>query len=145
VGGHNSYKTVGDKWMYHASAQSYEPGHPNMFGLTVLEAAILRKNEMGVANIDRNNRQLAELFLSKLTDVPVKLLGDHTMTNRSAIIYLEDEDGLGDLVRQNNIIVTQRNGFLRVSMHYYNTEADVMALVNCIQSKFVSRLQSVGS
>lgn len=133
-GGHNSYKMSGDKWLYLVSPQSYEPGQPNMFGLTVLEAAILHKNELGMANIERNNLQLAELFLDKLADVPVKLLGNHTVANRSPIIYLVDENGLGDIIKQNYIIVTQRNGFLRVSMHYYNTEEHVIALADCIRA-----------
>ena len=136
VGGHNSYKMVDGVMGYTPSAQSYEPGHPNMFGLTVLDAAIQHKNELGMAWIEQHNLQLAELLLNGIKDLPLTLLGDHTMAHRSPIIYLLDENGLGDHIKQHNIIVTQRNGLLRISTHFYNTEDDVQALVNCLKTKF---------
>lgn len=134
VGGHNSYKMVNDEWKYMPSAQSYEPGHPNMFGLTVLAEAIAHKNALGVAHIEKHNLRLTSVLVSQLADLPVKILGDHTMNNRSPIVYLLDEHDLGNFIKQHNIVVTHRNGYLRVSMHYYNTADDVMALVNCIDA-----------
>lgn len=134
VGGHNSYRTVGDQWKYVPSAQSYEPGHPNMFGLTVLDAAIKHKVELGMEHIARHDRRLTELFLKGIEGTSVRILGDYTMNHRSPIVYLFDENGLGDWIHSNNIVVTRRNGWLRVSTHFYNTEADVQALVDCIKS-----------
>jgi len=134
VGGHNSYKMVDDKMMYVPSVQSYEPGSPNMFGLTILAAAINRKNKIGIAKIEQYNSLLTEVFLEGIRNTPVRLLGDHELTNRSSIIYLIDKDGLGDFIKEHNIVVTQRNGYLRVSMHYYNTEEEVVALVDCISA-----------
>ncbi|MCW3122939.1 MAG: aminotransferase class V-fold PLP-dependent enzyme [Flavipsychrobacter sp.] len=133
VGGHNSYKMVGDEWKYVASAQSYEPGSPNMFGLTVTEAAINHKNKLGMPFIAQHNLQLTALLLNGLKDTPVKMLGDHTMANRCPIVYLVDVNGLGDHLKQHNIVVTHRNRHLRVSMHFHNTEKDVMALVGCVK------------
>ncbi|MES2701227.1 MAG: aminotransferase class V-fold PLP-dependent enzyme [Bacteroidota bacterium] len=133
--GNNSYKMAGDKWLYAPSARSYEPGHPNMFGLMVLEAAIAQKAMLGMAHIEQHSRHLAQLFLTGIMDTPVRILGDHTMANRCAIIHLRDENGLGDWIKQHNIVVTQRNGLLRVSMHFYNTEGHVQALIDCIKAK----------
>src|SRR5690606_29437753 len=39
VGGNNSYTPVNGKMQYVPSVQSYEPGHPNMYGFSVLQAA----------------------------------------------------------------------------------------------------------
>lgn len=132
VGGHNSYKMTGGKMGYVPSAQSYEPGHPNMFGLTVLDAAIQHKNSLGTAYIENHNRELTQLFLDGIKDLPVNILGDYDTDNRAAIVLLKDENGLGEWIKQHNIIVTHRNGMLRVSMHYYNTESEVRALIRCI-------------
>ena len=134
VGGHNSYKMKDGRWGYVASAQSYEPGHPNMFGFTVLAAAIAHKNNIGVGAIEAHNRRLTELLLTRLRDARVKLLGDFTLSNRSSILYVKDADGLGDWIRGHNLVVTQREGWLRVSMHYYNTEEEVVALADCIRN-----------
>lgn len=139
VGGHNSYKMIGDKWTYTPSVQSYEPGHPNMFGLTVLEAAIREKNELGIIYIEEHNLRLTQQLLDGIRNVPVKLLGEYTITNRAPFIILTDENGLGDWLKNHNIIVTQRNGILRISMHYYNTEQDVTALMDCLKAKFTNQ------
>lgn len=136
VGGHNSYKMVGDSWIYTPSALSYEPGHPNMYGLTLLEAAIAQKNEIGMQAIAAHDRRLTALFLAGIADLPVNILGGYTMENRSPIVVMKDEDGLGDWIKQQNIVITQRNGLLRVSTHFYNTQEEVEILVNCIAQKF---------
>ncbi len=138
VGGHNSYKMVEDMWIYVPSVNSYEPGHPNMFGLNVLAAAIEHKNRLGMANIERHNSHLTELLLNGISSTPAKILGDHSLKNRSAITFMFDENGLGDFIKQNNIVVTQRNGMLRVSTHFYNTEDDVKAFVDCVRSFYGS-------
>lgn len=136
VGGHNSYKMIEGAMRYVSSAQSYEPGHPNMFGLTVLESAITHRMEQGVFHVQQHNSQLCELFLDSIKDLPINILGDYTTAHRSSIVMLKDENGLGDWIKQHNIVVTHRNGMLRVSMHYYNTEADVETLVACLRTKF---------
>ena len=135
VGGYNSYKIIGDKWMYTPSAQSYEPGHPNMFGFTVLNAAIAQKTRIGIAAIEDHNMKLAQLLLDELEQLPVSILGDYSVTGRAAIVMLKDQNGLGERIKRHNITVTHRNGLLRASMHYYNTEADVISLVDCIKAK----------
>ncbi len=135
VGGHNSYQVVGNDWKYVPSALSYEPGHPNMYGLTVLNAAIDHKMKLGVSEIEQHNRQLTQFLLDQLKtlDLPISILGDYTMDHRASIIFLKDEHGLGEHVKQHHIIVTHRNGYLRISMHYYNSENDIVTLINCLK------------
>lgn len=134
VGGNNSYRVIDGIMQYRQSILSYEPGHPNMYGLTVLNAAIKHKQALDVAKIAASNEKLTQLLLDNIKDLPVKLIGDFTTNNRAAIVILKDENGLGDWIKQHNIIVTQRNGLLRISMHYYNTEAEVMTMANCLRS-----------
>ena len=108
-----------------------------MFGLSLVEAAIIEKNKFGIAPIQQHNYNLTQLFLNGIKDLPVKILGDYTMTNRCSIVLLFDEHGLGEWIAQHNIVVTQRNGMLRVSMHFYNTGEDVRAIIDCLKAKFV--------
>lgn len=138
VGGNNSYRMIDGAMQYRPSILSYEPGHPNMYGLTVLNAAIKHKQELGVANIKVSNEKLTQLLLDSIKGLPVKLIGDFTTKNRASIVILKEENGLGDWIKQHNIVVTQRNGLLRISMHYYNTEAEVMATVVCINKFYNS-------
>lgn len=134
VGGNNSYRMIDGIMQYRPSVLSYEPGHPNIYGLTVLDAAIKHKQELGVAAIAASNEKLTQLLLDNIKDLPVKLIGDFTTKNRASIVILKDENGLGDWIKQHNIVVTQRNGLLRISMHYYNTAAEVVAMAACLRS-----------
>ncbi len=138
VAGNNSYRMIDGLMQYRPSILSYEPGHPNMFGLTVLRAAIQHKMEMGVENITRHNAALMDMLLKGLHNLPVNPVGKLTMENRAAFVLLKDENGLGDWLKQHGIIVTQRNGLLRISTHYYNTEGDVMTFIECINKFYNS-------
>ncbi|MBO9620045.1 MAG: aminotransferase class V-fold PLP-dependent enzyme [Niabella sp.] len=112
---------------------NYEPGSANMFGGTILNAAIEEKNKIGIAAIEAHNAALATTVLEKLSAFPVQLVGPAEMSNRSAIVVVKEERGLHQHLSNNNIITTGRNGLVRISMHYYNTITDVDALVSCIR------------
>ncbi len=118
------------------TAANYEPGSPNMYGLSLLEATIVAKNKIGMAAIQQHNHDLMQKLLNGIKNLPLKILGDYTMNNRSSIVVLFDEDGLGDWVKKHNITVTHRNGMLRVSIHFHNTVEEVHALVECLRTKF---------
>jgi len=133
VAGNNSFREHNGVMAYSPSVQSFEPGHANMSGLLLLEAAINHKMQMGgVASIALHNSRLAALLLQHIPKLPVQLIGPAIMEHRASIIVLKDVNGLSALLRENNIVVTNRNGIVRISMHYYNTEEDVMRLVDCL-------------
>jgi cysteine desulfurase / selenocysteine lyase len=136
TGGNNSFRMVDGTMQYTLPILCYEPGHPNMYGLTVLSAAIRHKTELGVANIAHNNAALMQQLLDGISNLPVKPIGKLTMDNRAAFVLLQDENGLGDWLKKHGIVVTQRGGLLRISMHYYNTEQDVEAFVGCMRKFF---------
>ena len=119
------------------TAASYEPGSPNMYGLLLMGAAIVAKNKIGIQQIQQHNYSLIQLFLDGIANLPIKILGDHTMSNRSPIVLLHDVDGLGEWLERHNFIITHRNGMLRVSMHFYNTKEEVLGLVECLRLKFI--------
>lgn len=138
IGGMNSYTFREDKVFYEPSIRSYEPGHLNIAGLLLLDAAMKEKLEKGLVNIEAYNTELTQLLLDSLKHLPVKLAGDYTTANRSSIVVVKDENGLGEFLNKNNIIVTHRNGNLRISMHFYNTEADVRKLITCFEAFYAS-------
>lgn len=136
VAGFNSYTFTEAGMSYTPSAKSYEPGHPNMAGFLVLEAAINHKLKTGLDKIAQHNEMLTALLLAQLKDIPVQLIGPYTMENRTSFILLKDADGLSGWLKENNIVTTNRNGIVRISMHYYNTEDDIKTLVSCLKKKF---------
>lgn len=133
VCGNNSYIMQDGKAMYIPGAISYEPGHPNMYGLSLLAEAVKDKTKRGVDNIEQFNRKLTQLLLDNIRELKsVTLIGDDSTDNRASIVFLKDENGLWEKLQEHNIICSQR-GNIRISMHYYNTEDDVMKLVDVLK------------
>lgn len=135
ISGHYNVTYLNGSWVHAASIQSFEPGHLNMQGFSILEKAIEEKNKIGLENIVRHNTQLTQYILDEIKNYPVQLIGESSTENRSSIIFLKDENGLSEWLKQHNIIVTPRNGDIRISFHYYNTKEDANALLQCISAR----------
>lgn len=133
VGGNNSYVMQEGKPVYIPGINSFEPGHPNMYGLAVLNAAINGRMKQGIASVQEHNNKLTQLLMDEIAPLNVKLIGEPSTKNRASIIFIENTPGLWDKLKENNIIVSLR-GNIRISMHYYNTEADVMKLVDVLKT-----------
>jgi cysteine desulfurase/selenocysteine lyase len=138
IAGFNSYTMEADRMYYVPSARSFEPGHLNIAGLLLLETAIKEKLVKGLGAIEAHNTALTRQLLEMLGRFPVKLLGDTGAANRSSIVIIKDENGLGKHLEDNGVIVTHRGGFLRISMHFYNTAADIGRVAECLQSFYKS-------
>lgn len=132
--GANSYELQAGQRIHKISILDLEPGHINMSGFAVLNAAIAVKNNLGLEKIATHNCKLTQQFISECPNLPVSLIGAANMENRCSIIVLKDEKGLGNWLLQNNISVTLRNNTIRLGFHYYNDEMDVQQLIQCIQS-----------
>lgn len=133
LGGNNSYQFKDGKPQYTPGILSFEPGHPNMFGFTILNAAITHKMQLGLPAIEAYNKKLTQLLLDEIQSLNVQLIGESSTSNRASIVFLKDQNGLGELLKSNGIIVTHRMGLIRISIHYYSTEADVMTLVKLLK------------
>lgn len=132
VGGHNSYSTAGGLWQYVPSVRSYEPGHLNIHGLMVMEAAIKQKLALGIETIHKHNMALTERLLNGIEDMDLELLGPASLENRCSIVILKAGTDLHKYLADNDIVVTGRDGLIRISMHFYNTEADVDRILTCL-------------
>ncbi|MCB0697783.1 MAG: aminotransferase class V-fold PLP-dependent enzyme [Chitinophagaceae bacterium] len=132
VGGNNSYRIKDGKPVYEPGILSFEPGHPNMYGFTVLNAAINDKSKRGVEHIEQHNRTLTQMLIDGLQDLDVTLIGEADTKNRASIVFLKEENGIWDKLQKHSIVCSQR-GNIRISMHYYNTPDDINALLNALK------------
>ncbi len=119
---------------YEPSIRNYEPGHLSMANIIMLEVAMKQKMAMGLNHIEAHNRKLTAQLLDGIKDLPLTLVGDGSTKHRSGIVVLKDENGLGNFLEQEKIIVTHRGGFLRFGLHYYNTEEQVVYAINRLQA-----------
>ncbi|HEY9178463.1 MAG TPA: aminotransferase class V-fold PLP-dependent enzyme [Flavipsychrobacter sp.] len=134
VAGFNSYTFSEGKPQYIPGARSFEPGHTNMYGLLVMDAAIQHKMQMGVPKIEEHNTALTQLFLDDIKDAGLSVLGGYSTNNRASYVLLKDENGLGELLKKNGVVVTHRAGMLRLSFHYYNTAHEVRRVTDIIRN-----------
>lgn len=132
IGGHNSYATKDNLWQYVPSVRSFEPGHTNLHGLLLLDAAVRLKQAKGMAAIETHNRELTRQLLHHLTDE--MLIGPKSLDNRSSIVYVRADKQLQEYIKENNVVVTRFNEMIRVSMHFYNTETDVMKFIDVLNT-----------
>lgn len=137
IAGFGSYTIKNSNFVLEPSIRHYEPGHLNITGLLTLEVAIKEKQEKGMVTIEAHNTALTKRLLDGMSNFPVKLVGTANTTNRGSIVLIEDEQNLGKHLEHHHIIVSQRLGLLRISMHFYNTEADIDAFINCLRGFYV--------
>lgn len=134
IGGLNSYKYIDKEWKYTPSINSYEPGHPNMAGISVLKEAIEFKLRIGVDHICSHNNKLIKLFTEKIDQTSFELIGPNDNKNRSNIVGIRGDKELEKFLINHGIIVKWRNGIIRIGMHFYNTEDDVNRIIQVLES-----------
>ncbi len=134
TGGSNSYLKPGQDWLESDPMRAFEPGHANMYGLTLLDAAIADRLQPGVETIAAGNAALTAALLEGIRDSGLPLIGPATMANRCSILVFHDEHGLSERLRAAGITATFRGGRVRISFHHHNTVADVEALLRTLSA-----------
>jgi len=129
----NAFQFADGSFTRNTSVTNYEPGSVNMFGVSILNQAILEKQALGMEFIEQHNAALTKQLTEGLAALLVPIVGPAAPDNRSSIVVLEDQNGLSAHLAAQNIIVTNRNGYIRLSVHFYNTETDIDRAVHCIR------------
>lgn len=133
LGGVNSYEqTENGQKKRHPSIKDYEPGHLNLAGFAILEAAVADKKRRGVPQVYEHNRRLTQQFIDACPQLPIELIGPANMHGRSSIVVIKDKNGLGDYLMANHFMVTLRMETIRLGFHYYNDEQDVAHLIDSL-------------
>lgn len=120
------------------TAMRYELGTMNANGIVGYHAALKLLNEIGIRNIQQRILDLTSRILSEFShwdDIKIMTpIDDH---HRAGIVTLNlptivDPDGLMENLSREKIVVAIRNGMLRLSPHFYNTEQEVDHSVSII-------------
>lgn len=139
VGGFGSYVFKDGQFSYSPSARNYEPGHLNIHGLLILEAALKYKQQTGIQQLEQHNHDLTGRLLNAVKELPLQLLGPATLHNRSSIILARAEEGLHEHLVANNVVVSNRMGFIRISIHFHNTETEIDRLVELLRQFYSTK------
>jgi cysteine desulfurase / selenocysteine lyase len=122
-------------------AQRYEPGVLNLAGCYGMDAAISMFLKYGMANVSARIMALKSYLIAGITDRGYEITGPSEGINSSGITTFrhpsKSSTELFARLEREGIVCSLRhdpNGrdFLRFSPHFYNTEAEIDAALECL-------------
>lgn len=118
------------------NAQRFEEGSYNTTGLHGLNATVEMLLEIGVENIEKRILQITDLLIEQLLKKAYRVLSSLVPDERSGIVSFQGSKAssaeLCSMLREKNVIVADRAGGVRVSPHFYNSEEEIIRLVNLL-------------
>jgi selenocysteine lyase/cysteine desulfurase len=116
------------KFQFRPDARRFEEGSFNTLSIHALGAALSLLQEVGVDNIESRVMRLGDYVLERLRRRDLKILSSSRPEERSGIIAFAvnaDLKKLAAYMAENRVSLTVRDGLVRLSPHFYNSEEEV--------------------
>jgi selenocysteine lyase/cysteine desulfurase len=116
---------------YASSARRFETGSPPVPNVYATLPALRMIAAVGLVTIEAHVRRLADRFIRGARDRQLWLLTPEEPAARGPLVLVRSPDAprLVEALAKEGILCSTRDGALRVSLHYYNSEADVDAVL----------------
>lgn len=117
------------------SARKFEIGtYPYSLVWTMHSSSKLL-SEIGIENIERHNLALLDLLIDHLKKKNYQITSSLKPNHRSSILSFSGKNinGLYKKLRKNDIIVSLREGSIRVAPHFYNTAEEMGKLIELLE------------
>ncbi len=113
------------------SAARFENGTLNFAGITALNASLKLFYEFGLKEIERNVLDLSAYLIDRLQQRGVEVITPTPEREHAGIVSFNfpDAEKVFERLHKQNIIISLRQGRLRVSPHFYNTEEELRKLM----------------
>ncbi|WP_298950742.1 aminotransferase class V-fold PLP-dependent enzyme [uncultured Nonlabens sp.] len=111
---------------------TFEPGHQDMMAFGTLQQAIIKVHELGWKTMSEPVKKLA--LKAKLAFQERELLSTVVCArkNHSSIFNIKGDQELYDKLLEHKIVTSLRGDGLRISFSYFNTEEDLIKLLNVL-------------
>ena len=109
-------------------ARRFEEGSFNTLSIYAFGAALALLEEAGIEQIEQRVLNLGDHIINRLQERKLKILSSTEPGERSgSICFAGDMDyqHLASYLRENKVIVSIRDNFVRLSPHFYNTEDEI--------------------
>lgn len=118
------------------TAQRFMFGNTSIAGAHALHAGIGYINEIGLAEIEARNRWLTDYLIKQLSALDVSFLSPLEDQYRSSFINFvpSQPEKVQRVAEEAGILVTVREGGVRVSPHFYNTKEEINRFVEVVKS-----------
>jgi len=121
---------------YRADAKRYEEGSLNLYGISGLGAAIERFLEIGTANVEKRILDLTGLLEHGLRERGCLITSPRGKGESSGILCFRrpgrDTERLFNKLAAARVIVSLREGAIRLAPHFYNSEKEVERLLDLL-------------
>lgn len=122
---------------YGESAEKYEPGMLAFSSLYGMDASLRLIEEIGIAQIEKRVLGLADLLRTELTAMGAEFFRSKGECLPSQIVTASlpgvDSAMLAKKLAEQNINISARRSYLRISPHFYNNEDDLSILLAAIR------------
>lgn len=117
-------------------ATRFECGTLNTVGICGLDAALALLLEVGIKAIEAHVLSLTDLLCEGLEEKRYTVFSSRRPGEKSGIVSFyssrHNSPSLSDLLRNHRIVIALRDGRIRVSPHFYNTEWEIEQLVDVL-------------
>ncbi len=122
---------------FHDDARRFEASSYNMAGIYGLGASLELLNEVGIENIEKHVLSLTDRLVEGIRAKGYRLISRREEGAASGIVAFtsptHDHDQIQQhLEKEHRIIITVREGRLRVSPHLYNTPEEIDRLIDVL-------------
>lgn len=118
------------------TARRYENGTLNYIGITSLHESLGTLLEVGIVRIEEHVLDLSDRLIEELKPLGLKAYVQGERRNRAGIISIKvpNADAYASKLAKSKIEVAVRQGLIRVSPHFYNTEEEILTLVENLKT-----------
>lgn len=115
-------------------AKHFEPGHLDTLNFGSLKFSLQYLESLGMGNIETRLKMLSEKAKKEFGQLG--LLSDAVAKRKShsTIFNIDGSDALFKKLTDEGIVCSQRGDGIRLSFHFYNSEADIDAIVKIIKT-----------
>ncbi len=112
------------------TARRYENGTQNFAGIVALCESTTTLLEVGIENIQAHLHRLTDTLIAEIDDAGFDVVTPRDPSKRAGIVTFKCTNAgqLFDSLNKVNIIVSLREGMIRISPHFYNSPDEAAAL-----------------
>jgi selenocysteine lyase/cysteine desulfurase len=119
------------------TAEKYEPGMLPFASLYGMEASLRLIEEIGIPRIEKRVLELADFLRTELAVMGAEFYESRGECLPSQIVTASlprvDSSALAQELAEQNINISARRAYLRISPHFYNSEEDIAILIAAIR------------
>ncbi len=119
------------------SAERFQNGTNSRIGIIALDASLSLFEEIGYSKIEDQILNNSQYLMKRLEEIGFELvLKDVQRQNLAGIITFKHKaaDKIFNELKRTNIIISLREGMIRISPHFYNNEEDLDLLIVALNS-----------